>query len=42
LLLNAWSRYVLNKKLSKGQVSICMSPGHCQTDMGGQHAVHSS
>jgi hypothetical protein len=42
MLLNAWSRFVLKRKLKPGQVSIAMSPGHCETDMGGPGAVHSA
>lgn len=41
-MINAWSRFVLKRKLKQGQVSIAMSPGHCATDMGGQGAMHSA
>lgn len=40
--MNAWSRFILKRKLKPGQVSIVMSPGHCETDMGGQGAMHSA
>lgn len=42
MLLNAWSRFILKRKLKSGQASIVMSPGHCQTDMGGSSAPNSS
>ena len=42
MMLNAWSRFVLKRKLKPSQVSIVMSPGHCATDMGGQGAMHSA
>jgi NAD(P)-dependent dehydrogenase (short-subunit alcohol dehydrogenase family) len=36
MMLNAWARFILKKQLKDNQVVICMSPGHCQTDMGGK------
>lgn len=42
MMLNAWSRFVLKRKLKPGQVSIVVSPGHCETDMGGKGAKHSA
>ncbi len=42
MLLNAWSRFVLQRKLKPGQVAIAMSPGWCETDMGGKGATHSA
>jgi hypothetical protein len=42
MLLNAWSRFVIRRKLKPGQASIAMSPGHCETDMGGKGAKHSA
>lgn len=42
MLLNAWSRLVIKRKLKQGQVSIAMSPGHCVTDMGGKEAANTA
>ncbi len=42
MLLNAWSRFVIKRKLKPGQASIAMSPGHCATDMGGEAAMHTA
>ncbi len=42
MMLNAWSRFVIKRKLKQGQISIAMSPGHCLTDMGGENAAHSA
>ena len=42
MLLNAWSRFVIRRKMKPGQVSIAMSPGHCVTDMGGKEALNSA
>lgn len=42
MMLNAWSRFVLKRKLKPTQFTIVMSPGHCVTDMGGPEAAHSA
>jgi hypothetical protein len=42
MMLNAWSRFVLKRKLKPTQSTIVMSPGHCVTDMGGPEAAHSA
>ncbi len=42
MMLNAWSRFILKRKLKDNQISIAMSPGHCKTDMGGPAAVNSA
>lgn len=42
MMLNAYSRFILKRKLKEGQLSVAMTPGHCQTDMGTSGAIRTS
>lgn len=42
MLINAWSRFILKRKLKPTQISISMSPGQCRTEMGVPGATHSA
>jgi len=42
MMINAWSRLILKKKLNQGKVSISMSPGRCKTDMRKTGGVHTA
>lgn len=41
-LLNAWTYYVLPKKLKGEQQTLAVCPGWCRTDLGGEKAVRSA